>query len=159
MAIYMQTTPPIQGGVSQSHHPNWVALKYCEFPCERPGVNTTPGKVVDRLRSAVDFPDITLRKDSDSASGDLMQWIINGETKAVTIHFCKEKGELILELKLTNVLVTSLRSTVNEDQQPEEEIKLDFTKIEMKFQSYDAANKPGRVTTKIYDLATASASV
>lgn len=155
MAVYMQVEG-VDGSSTQAHHPNWIPIKYCEFPVERPGVNTTPGKVSDRLRSAVDFPDITMRKDADKASPKLMQWMINGQTKKVVIHFCKEKGDNILEITLYNTLITNLRATVNEDQQPEEELKLDFTKIDMKYSTYNSQNKFETAIPVTYDLSTAA---
>jgi type VI secretion system secreted protein Hcp len=156
MAVYMKVVG-IEGGVTQSSHPKWIQINSCEMPVVRPGVNTTPGKVVDRLRSAVDFEDITLRKDGDISSGHLMKWMINGETKEVIIHFCKEKGDTILEVKLHNTLLTNYRYSMRADDPLEEELKLDFTKIEMVYTSYDAKNTKMKPFPVGYDLATAAA--
>jgi type VI secretion system secreted protein Hcp len=83
--------------------------------------------------------------------------MINGETKEVIIHFCKEKGDTILEVKLHNTLLTNYRYSMRADDPLEEELKLDFTKVEMIYTSYDAKNVKMKPFPVGYDLATAAA--
>lgn len=155
MAVYMQVEG-VKGSSTEKNHVDWIPIKSCEFPVDRPGVNTVPGKISDRLRSAVDFPDITLRKDADMSSPNLMKWMVEGLTKKVIIAFCKEKGEEVLRLTLYDTVITNLNTTVNADEQPEETVKLDFTRIDMVFTTYNAQNKFGGNFPVNYDLGKAS---
>jgi type VI secretion system secreted protein Hcp len=156
MAIYMNVEG-CPGSSSEANHPKWIPIKTCEFPVNRPGVNTKPGKVTDRLRSNVVFPQITVSKEADKASPNLMRWMVSGDTRLVLIHFCKEKGDPILQLTLKETLVVDLTASVTSDEQPTETLKLDFTKIEMSFYEYDAKNKRQDPQTVLYDLLTATA--
>jgi type VI secretion system secreted protein Hcp len=155
MAIYMQPDDVV-GSSSEKQHSKWIPIKSCDFPVDRPGVNTVPGKISDRLRSSVIFPPISVTKDSDLSSPGLMIWMCNGVTKKVIIHFCKEKGDTVLELILYDTLITNLSTSVNADAQPTETIKLDFTKIEMSFFSYNEKNVKQNPTRVVYNLGTAS---
>ncbi|HTF87364.1 MAG: type VI secretion system tube protein Hcp [Planctomycetota bacterium] len=155
MAVYMLVNG-ITGSSTESKHIDWIPIKSCTFPVDRPGVNTKPGKISDRLRSAVNFPAITLTKDADKSSPALMTWMVTGATKPVQIAFCKEKGDEILLMSLTDTLLTGLTATVNADEQPSEELKLDFTKIVMKFTTYNKENKFDKAIEVNYNLGTAA---
>ena len=157
MAIYM-LVEGVTGSSTEKEHKGWIPIKSCDFPVDRPGVNTRPGKITDRLRSSVIFPQITVTKDSDVASPGLMKWMVDGLTKEVTIAFCKEKGEKVTVIILTNTLVTNMQTTCSNDEQPNETIKLDFTKILMEYATYDEKNKPLAPAKVSYDLGTASSS-
>jgi type VI secretion system secreted protein Hcp len=154
MAIYMYVDK-IPGSSSEKNHDGWIPIKTCEFPVNRLGVNTKPGKVTDRLRSNVVFPQITVTKDSDKASPNLMRWMVSGDPHEVKIAFCKEKGDPIMELTLKETLVVDLTASVTMDEQPTETLKLDFTKIEMSFFEYNAKNVQQPAQRVLYDLTTA----
>jgi type VI secretion system secreted protein Hcp len=141
MAIYM-LVEGITGSSTDSEHKQWIPIKACDFPVKRPGINTVAGKVTDRLRTSVQFEDITVTKDQDVSSQPLMRWMVDGDSKNVTIAFCKEKGTEILRLTLENTMISDLKATVSGDEQPSETIQLDFTKISMLYKSYDKNNKP-----------------
>ncbi len=157
MAIYMEVEG-INGSATESNHMNWIPIKSLDFPVTRPGVQTTPGKVTDRLRSAVDFEDITVTKDGDKSSPGIMRWMVDGLTKKVVIAICKEKGEEVMTMELEAALATNFSASASADEMPTETLKIDFTKIKMVWTTYDKANKKSGVVPVNYNLETAKAS-
>ncbi len=155
MAIYMQVEG-IPGSATEKQHSSWIPIKSVDFPVNRPGVNTKPGKVTDRLRSAVTFPAITMSKDCDIASPELLRWMTDGLSKKVTIEFCKEKGDKICQIVLENTLLTEFKTTVSGEDQPSEGLSLDFVKIMVIYTTYDKANRPGNSAPVSFDLETAT---
>lgn len=154
MAVYMHVDG-ITGSASQSHHEGWISLQEMKLPTERPDVNTAPGNVTDRTTSAVDFKDIEITKYMDVASPGLMQWNIDGITRPVIIEVCKENGQRVLRLELSDVILTNYESTSDEEGKIEESIYLDYTKIIYNFQEYDKSGKPDKNQVIEYDLETA----
>ncbi len=144
--------PVIKGSSTEAQHVAWIPIKSCEFPVERPGVNTRPGKVTDRLRSGVTFPAISLGKECDVASPGLMKWMVDGETYDVLIAFCKEKGEHIFLITLSNTLCTKLSTSCSGEDQPTETLSLDFTFILMEYSTYDIKGKTPATAKVTYDL-------
>lgn len=158
MAVYMNVegTKTIKGTVTQKKHDGWIALNSVKLPTERPDVNTAPGKVTDRTTSQVDFKDIEISKRMDKASPELMQWNIDGSTHKVTIDICKEGGEVVLRMIMTDVILTNYDCEGDEEGKVEETLSLDYTKIQMDFTTYKADNTtPDGSRSVIYDLAKA----
>lgn len=151
MAIYLLVAG-IEGSSTEEKHVGWIPIKTCEFPVERPGVNTRPGKVTDRLRSGVTFPQITCGKECDKASFALMKWMVDGTSLEVKIAFCKEKGEEIFLITLTETICTKFSTSCSGDDQPTESISLDFTQIVMGYTTYNKAGKEPKTLTVGYDL-------
>ncbi len=167
MAVYMKcdsgtTSGPmsinasITGNASQKDHVGWIPLSSVKIPTERDGVNTSPGNVTDRTTSQVDFKDVEITKPMDKASPDLMKWNISGATYTVTIEICKEDGQVVLRLTLSDVLLTNYDQESDEEGKVEENLSLDFTKVMMEFVSYKKDNTEDTHDTVIYDLETAS---
>lgn len=154
----MKISPKISGTVSQKHHAGWIALTSCKLPTEREGVNTAPGKVTDRTTTQVDFKDVEIAKTMDKASPDLMKWNISGATYKVKIAVCKENGEELLKLELSDTLLTNYDSDVDEEGKIEETLAMDYTKIAMTFTTYNKDSKADVPQTIVYDLETASGS-
>lgn len=166
MAVYMQckkgksssiTLKDVVGDASQKDHEGWVPLNSVKLPTERDGVNTAPGNTTDRTTSQVDFKDVEITKSMDKASPDLMRWNISGGTYEVIIHICKEDGLPVLKMTLEDVLLTNYDQESDEEGKVEENLSLDYTKIQMDFISYDKKNEQvGKPSSVIYDLTTAS---
>lgn len=169
MAVYMKckkgaTTGPmkivaeIEGNVSQKDHAGWISLNSVKLPTKRENVNTAPGNVTDRTTSQVDFEDVEISKRMDKASPDLMKWNISGGTYEVTIDICKEDGQPVLQMILTDTLLTNYDSEGDEEGKVDETLNLDYTKIQMNFTTYKKDNTFDKKTTVVYDLETASGS-
>ena len=166
MAVYMKCVEGVStkasinaeivGNASQTDHKGWIPLNSVKLPTERDGVNTAPGNVTDRTTSQVDFKDVEITKAMDKASPDLMKWNISGATYEVTIEICKEDGQVVLQVVLSDVLLTNYDQESDEEGKVEENLALDFTKITMEFVSYKKNNEEDRRDTVIYDLETAS---
>ena len=91
----------------------------------------------------------------DMASPALMTWNIKGTTKKVTIHVCKEDGKKVLELILYDTILTIYESTSDEEGGIEENIHLDYTKIEYNYTAWTKENTEGKTVRVVYDLETA----
>ncbi len=154
MAVYMKVEG-VTGDASQEAHAGWIPLTEMTLPTERPDVNTAPGNVSDRTTSAVNFNDLEISKSMDKASPQLMTWNIDGSTKKVIIEVCKEKGQLVLQLVLYDVILTNYSSTSDEEGAVTESINLDYTKIEYNYTPYTKDNVAGDPIGVEYDLETA----
>ena len=151
MAVYMQVES-VTGDVSEKDHKGWIPIQELKVPTSRPDVNTTAGNVTDRTTSQIEFEDIEVTKYMDKASPDLMIWNIQGDTRLVDLHVCKEGGAPVLKLQLENTICTNYESSSDEEGKVEETLALDFTKISYTFCFYDKSNKPAGSKTTGFDL-------
>jgi type VI secretion system secreted protein Hcp len=123
-------------------------------------MNTSAGSAANREASEPTISEVILTKVSDSSSTKLFQEACSGRTgKRTTIHMVTtgNPGDTYIEYVLTNTLIASYSIDSNGDR-PVETIKLNFTKMEVKYTPYDDMNKPKSPMIASYDLATSKAS-
>lgn len=157
MPIYLQMDG-IQGDATQQNHQKWTDIKSLDWGVTR-SMNTLAGATANREGSEPSVREVTLTKTSDSSSVKLFSQACTGRTGVnAKIHFVTsgDPGDTYLEFNLTNALISSylIRST---NDRPEEQIVLNFTKVEMKYTPYDSQHNPQSPVIASYDLATTKA--
>lgn len=160
--------PGIPGDVniSKSGFPQeCIACTSCSWDIEREFKESGKAGTMDINLGVADLPSISLGKSMDKASVYLMQNSIAGSSLGTAeIYFLTSSGvdsdgEVFLEFKLNNAIVQSWNISGDEDDRPNEEIKLWYNKIWMQyFQSengkdYTSAGSKGwdRVANKAWD--------
>jgi type VI secretion system secreted protein Hcp len=100
---------------------------------------------------------VVLTKVSDSSSAKLFREATSGKDgKNAKIHFVttSSPGETYIEFALENAMIANYSLNSSGDR-PIETIRLNFTKIQMKYIAYDKSNRPLPPIISFYDLATA----
>ena len=157
MPIYLQMDG-IQGDATQQNHQKWTDIKSLNWGVTR-SMNTLAGATANREGSEPSVREVTLTKTSDSSSVKLFSQACTGRSGVTAkIHFVTsgDPGDTYLEFTLTNTLISSYTIHSTNDR-PEEQIVLNFTKVEMKYTPYDSQHNPQSPVIASYDLATTKA--
>jgi len=160
MAIYMKYGP-VNGSSTAQSHEQWITCNSIGWGGSRT-ISTPTGSAKNREASVVFIMEITITKDQDNSSPELLKRSYVGtDGEDVTLHLTTTSNEgvnTIMELKLTNTLVSNFMVTSAGDR-PMEAVSMNFTKIESTFHNQAVegteASTPFTVT---YDLATAVAT-
>jgi type VI secretion system secreted protein Hcp len=160
MAIYLKYGP-INGSTTAQSHEQWITCNSIGWGGSR-GIGTPTGSAKNREASTVSISEIVVSKDQDNASPELLKRSYVGtDGEDVTVHLTTTSNQgvnTIMELKLTNTLVSSFSCSSGGDR-PMEAVSMNFTKIESTFHNQAVegteASDPFTVT---YDLATAVAT-
>lgn len=158
MPIYLQIDG-IQGDATQETHRRWMDIEAIHWNVGRK-MNTSAGSAANREASEPAISEVVLTKVSDSSSTKLFQEAVSGRSgKLATIHLVTtgNPGETYIEYKLTNTLIANYSIDSNGDR-PVETIRLNFTKMEVKYTPYDENQKPQSPLIASYDLATTRSS-
>jgi type VI secretion system secreted protein Hcp len=158
MPIYLQVDG-IQGDATQEQHKKWMDIEAIHWNVAR-NMNTSAGSAANREASEPTVSEVILTKVSDSSSTKLFQEACAGRTgKKAVIHLVTtgNPGNTYVEYNLENTLIASYSIDSNGDR-PVETIKLNFTKIEVKYTPYDDQNNSQSPMIASYDLATTKAA-
>ena len=155
MAIYVKyTSPNIAGDVTTQGYAGQFEVQSFQWGVGR-GVGSPTGASGNREASTPSVSEITLSKQLDQASGNLLKEAFGGEGKAsVVIAFVRTDaggGVTYLEYTLTNTMLSGYSISSGGDR-PSESISLNFTKIEAKFTPQKDDGTAGTPATIIYDL-------
>jgi type VI secretion system secreted protein Hcp len=158
MPIYLQLDG-IQGDATQASHKQWTDIKSIQWSVNRT-MNTLAGASANREGSEPEVGEVILTKTSDSSSPKLLTEAASGSAgKTAKIHLVTSgsPGDTYLEFTLTNVLVSGYTITSTGDR-PEENLVLNFTKVEMKYTPFDASHTAQSPIISSYDLSTTKAA-
>lgn len=157
MPIYMQIDN-IPGSVTAQGYNGWIELKSIDFGADRP-ITTKPGYVSDRESSKPNINEIAITKALDKTSPNLFSEACSGTGKTVKISICNTGSSAYLELTLSKTLISKYKvSSVNGEStvQHNEEIGLNFEKIEVRYTPYGPDGDSGSPVATGYDLSTAT---
>ncbi|WEX08235.1 type VI secretion system tube protein Hcp [Chelativorans sp. AA-79] len=157
MPIYLQIDG-IQGDATHEQHRKWMDIEALHWDVSR-NMKTSAGSAANREASEPSISEVVLTKVSDSSSTKLFQEACSGRTgKRVLIHMVTtgNPGTTYIEYTLTNTLIASY-SVDSTGDRPIETIKLNFTKMEVKYTPYDDNHAPQSPMIASYDLATTKA--
>lgn len=157
MAIYVKyTSPAIEGGVTTAGYEKQFEVHSFQFGIGR-GVGSPTGGSTNREATTPSVSEITMTKELDEASGNLIKEAYSGAGKATAIiSFVRTDaggGVTYLEYTLSNVMLSGYSVSSSGDK-PSESISLNFTKIETKITPQNADGTPGTAFPVTYDLAT-----
>lgn len=158
MPIYMQYEG-IKGDVTENKHVGWVDVASFNLGVGR-GINSPIGSTAKREVSTPSVSDITFSKKMDISSFRWMEESLYGQ-KAVkcTIHFTRTgqdgNQEVFAEYIFENCLVSGY-SVGSGGSDANENISINFTKIEYTYTDRDAVNaQGGNKPRAAYDLTAA----
>jgi type VI secretion system secreted protein Hcp len=160
MAIYMKYAS-VNGSSTAQSHEQWITCESISWGGNR-YISTPTGSGKNREASMVSITEVSVMKRQDNSSPELCKRSYVGtDGEEVTIHLTTTSDQgvnTIMELKLTNTLISAFQNSSGGDR-PTEMVTMNFTKIESTFhnQSVESteADTPFTVT---YDLATAVAT-
>jgi type VI secretion system secreted protein Hcp len=158
MPIYLQLDG-IPGDATHETHKGWMDIESIHWNVSR-NMNTAAGSTANREASEPTVSEVVLTKVSDSSSTKLFAEACSGRTgKLTTIHLVTtgNPGDTYIEYKLTNTLVANYSVDSNGDR-PVETIRLNFTKMEVKYIPYDENHKAKSPMISSYDLSTTRAA-
>jgi len=158
MPIYMEYEG-IKGSVTAEGHEGWIELLSCQVGFNRHVSNPhTPH--VTREATVPALSEVVVTKDLDCASTALVKESLSGNGKKVKIVYyrtSKDRPEVCLQLELENVLVANYcfqGQGESGQNQPEESLSLNFTKITYVTVLRDAEDAAGKPSSTTWDLAT-----
>ena len=158
MPIYLQIDG-IQGDATHEQHRKWMDIEAIHWNVSR-NMKTAAGSASNREASEPTISEIVLTKVSDSSSTRLFQEACSGRTgKRAVIHLVTtgNPGDTYIEYTLTNTLIANYSIDSNGDR-PLETIRLNFTKMEVKYIPYNDMHQPQSPMIASYDLATTKAA-
>ena len=153
--IYMKFGK-LEGSVTTTNYEHWIELNSFEVEAERLLHSGAGGNAAS---AAPRISEITVTKDFDPSSVDLLREVVNGRNTKVTIHFLKsasaQQQECYLEYELTDTYVAKWRQTGlgKSGSDPGETLTLNFTRLEMREIRRDATNKVGPQKRLAWDIA------
>jgi type VI secretion system secreted protein Hcp len=158
MPIYLKVDG-IQGDATHEEHKKWMDIEAIHWNVSR-AMNTTAGSTANREASEPMVSEVILTKVSDSSSTKLFQEACAGRTgKTAVIHLVTtgNPGNTYIEYTLTNTLIANY-SVDSSGDRPVETIRLNFTKIEVKYTPYGEDNSAQSPMIASYDLSTTKAA-
>ncbi|MEM7526984.1 MAG: type VI secretion system tube protein Hcp [Pseudomonadota bacterium] len=158
MPIYMEIEG-IKGDATHETHKNWMDIESLHWNVSR-NMNTSAGSSANREASEPTVSEVVLTKVTDSSSTKLFAEACAGRTgKLTTIHLVTtgNPGDTYVEYKLTNTLVANYSVDTTGDR-PVETIRLNFTKMEVKYIPHDENHAPLSPMIASYDLSTTRAA-
>ncbi len=153
MAIYLKIDG-IDGDVTAAGHENWVECDSMEWNVNR-SLSTKPGQGKDRESTTPVVGEITLTTKMDKTSPLFFAESCVGQGKTAKIHMVQTSSagiETYMEYTLTNTLISGYNVMSNGDR-PVEAISLNFTKVEMKYTSWNEQHQPEGSVPAGYDVA------
>jgi type VI secretion system secreted protein Hcp len=144
----------IKGDATHQEHKEWIAVDSLQWGVGR-SISTSPGNTQDREASEPSISEVTVTKAMDGSSIYLFKEACTGNKgQDCLVHVVQTgaPGRTVLEYKLSDTLVSSYSASSGGDA-PTESVSFNFTKIEYKYITYDAAGSP-KPATAFYDMAT-----
>ncbi|QEW05718.1 Hcp family type VI secretion system effector [Nitrincola iocasae] len=154
MAIYLKIDG-VEGDVTESTHTNWVECDSMSWNVSR-ALSTKPGQGKDRESTSPSIGEIALVTKMDKSSPVLFSEACVGQGKTALIHMVQTSPngiETYMEYTLTNALVSEYSVSADRINRPLESIKLNFTKIEMRYTPWDESHRPEGSVPAGYDIA------
>lgn len=158
MPIYLQIDG-IKGDATHETHRQWMDIDAIHWNVAR-NMNTTAGSTANREASEPNVSEMVLTKVSNSSSTKLFQEACTGKTgKTAIIHLVTtgSPGDTYIVYTLTNTLIANYSVDTSGDR-PVETVRLNFTKMEVKYTPYDEMNNPKSPMIASYDLTTTKAA-
>ena len=156
MAFYLQI-PSIKGSATHDKHKGWIKLDSLDL-CNERSLYVKPGSSADREYSTPKISDITLTKELDASSPYLYQHSIAGDSLGkVVIQACNiSNGDHVyLEYTFYDAMIShyeicGISPTDKDDLK--ETIRINYTKVQMKYVPQDASGRSGSPVITGYDI-------
>ena len=159
MAIYMKVDY-VKGNVTAKGHEGWIELHHLNMDISR-HMSTKVGKTQDREHSVPTFSDVEISKSLDTASNDLLQLTLKGETiPSIEVHLCTTGKSLEPYAKyiFEDVMISQASNIIASGTIPEETWRLNFTKMTVSYIGRDNTHDVATQNVVGYNLETAQMS-
>jgi type VI secretion system secreted protein Hcp len=157
MGIYMKFGD-IQGDATQKGFEGWINLTHFEWGLDRKFAEDQVGRAFNREGAQAQMGACTVRKDSDSSSGVIIQTAateFKGQKCEIAFVRTGNPGETYLHFTLTDALIQKLDvATQGPNERPIEAITIDFTEVEIKTKTLNESNTGEDPMVITYDAAT-----
>lgn len=159
MPIYIKIND-IEGNITAKNHEKWIEVNSINFYVSR-NITTKPGAISDREFTKPSLSEIEITKNIDKTSPLLFSEACVGKVKNVNIDVCQtnETISAYMQYTLSNVIISHYSVLIHSEDDkhllPTEKIKLNFSKIEMKYIPYDEKHNAGSPIPAGYDLESA----
>ena len=153
MAIYMHVEG-LNGDVTAEGHNGWISVSSVDFKATR-FIKTQVGKTVDRHNSVPRFSEVTIYKRLDSGTTNLFQALCENEVMdKIQIDVCGSGKSLdpFVNYTLYDVAVSEHRHIIIDGSIPTEEVKLNYTKMEISYIGNDRTHTSKSPMRIGYDL-------
>lgn len=153
--ILLNFETAIKGDSTVASHTDWITVDSLQLGVGRS--ITSSGGGTDRETSNPSFSEVSLTKSMDKASVDLMMQAVCGKSLGkATIHFIQTggtdaKGQEYLELQLHDAIVSSY-STSSGGERPSESFAINFSKFQMKYNTFTKGGTVSAGELKGWDL-------
>jgi type VI secretion system secreted protein Hcp len=155
MAVFVKIDG-VDGTSTHEKHKNWILVESLQWGVGR-SLQAPTGATKQREASEPSVSDVMITKQTDGSSPKLFQMACGQEPegKMVKIDFVQtgSPGNTYMTYKLHNALISEYRVSTG-GELPEEEIGLNFTKVEVEYYPYDEKNNKGNTQRATYDLTT-----
>lgn len=156
MALYMKYDT-INGDVTTSGFEKWIELNSFQWGVGR-GISMQSGSSQGREAGLPSLSEITVTKDYDAASSDLLKEALSGVAKPVKIAFTRtgKSGsgvENYLEIDMTDVILSGLSMSSGGDK-PSESLSLNYSTVSFKNTPMMDDGSAGTAVTVHFDLKT-----
>jgi type VI secretion system Hcp family effector len=144
VAIFMKYGS-FDGDATLAGFEGWINISDFKWQVKR-SITTKSGSQGNTYdpKQQPDIHAITVNKETDSATGPLLDAICNkNKAEKCTITFVRtgNPGQAYFEWKLSNALITDYKINLDPtDKSPMETLEINFTKVEMKHWSSDMTN-------------------
>ena len=156
MAIYIKyTNPAINGDVTTQGFAQQIEISSFQWGVGR-GIGSPTGASGNREASTPSVSEITVTKNLDNASGNLLKEALGSGGKAtLVISFVRTDGttgaDVYMEITLSDTMISGYSLSSGGDK-PSESLSFNFVKIEVKFTPMKADGSKGSPFPVTYDL-------
>lgn len=159
MANLYMNIPGISGSASAEGFEGWIQIDSLTFGASR-NIQTRPGKVHDRINDWPHLAEVVITKQFDAATNPLLKSACSSKVlPEVDIALCTSGNvpQTYVQYTLTNVIVSDCNHVVGDLHKPIEELRLNYTKIEVSYFGTDASGESQAPIRNGYDLEAAQA--
>lgn len=135
----------------------WMNLHDFKWSMERKFAKDQVGRALNRESAQAQAKEITVSKDVDHASGELLQAATTdyrGQTCEIVFLRTGNPGEPYLKFTLSETLLKALTLSPGATERPSERMTLAFTKVEIECKTLDEANLLDQTMRIEYNVAT-----
>lgn len=156
MAVYMKYAS-ISGDVTTSGYQDWIELHSVQWGVGR-GIAMQSGSGEGRESSLPSLSEVTVTKDYDKASSDLLKEALSGAAKPVKIAFVRTAADgsgsnEYLEIDMEDVIMSGMSISSGGDK-PTESISLNYSKVAFKNTPMSDTGASGTSQIVHFDLKT-----
>jgi len=148
----------IEGNATAEGYEKHIRVDSLQFGVGR-GISMEPGNLANREATRPSLSEVTFTHKTDNSATALFKEAVTGSSgKKVVVKFVQTGTDSLVEFMnytLYDVLVSGYSISAGDSGDPIESVSLSYSKIEVKYNDFDKANKSASPQVVGYDLETA----